>query len=215
MEKAETWSENGLLPGFLDPVQDSLKTFRVLMSAMAHPGRKYGLPVLPQAPAPLYPSTAAVCLTLLDMDTPLWIDPSASSVEAVHYLKFHCGCTVTPHGAEAAFAVTGPGRSLPDLAGFGMGDPLYPHQSTTVLIQVESLSNLSLRGVAITGPGIAEEIRVHAEGLSDAFWPALHANNERFPQGVDVILISPTSLCGLPRTVRVSGSMRNGPCMSP
>jgi alpha-D-ribose 1-methylphosphonate 5-triphosphate synthase subunit PhnH len=194
---------NGLLPGFLDPVQDSLKTFRVIMNAMAHPGRKYELPVLPQAPAPLYPSTAAVCLTLLDMDTPLWIEPSASPPEVINYLKFHCGCAVTRDAAEAAFAIAGPGRSLPELAAFGMGDPLYPHQSTTVLIQVESLSDLSLRGVAITGPGIAEEIRVHAEGLSDAFWPALHANNEQFPQGVDVLLISPTSLCGLPRTVKV------------
>jgi alpha-D-ribose 1-methylphosphonate 5-triphosphate synthase subunit PhnH len=194
-------SEDGLLPGFADPVRDSTQTFRTIMNAMAHPGRVYELPALPEPPAPLYPATGAVCLTLLDLETPLWIDPSASSRAVASYLRFHCGCTISQDPGEAAYAIIGDGCA-PELRRFRSGDPLYPDQSATVIIQVECLSNL--QGHRLKGPGIEAEIRLHATGMSSAFWPDLKANNEQFPLGVDVLLVSPASICGLPRTVEVS-----------
>ena len=71
-----------------------------------------------------------------------------------------------------------------------------------MIIQVESLSNS--QGARLKGPGIETEIRLHATGVSDAFWPDLKTNNEQFPLGVDVVLVTPASICCLPRTVEVS-----------
>ncbi len=198
----EMKSEDGLLPGFSDPVKDSTQTFRVIMNAMAHPGRVYELPTLPGPPAPLYPATGAVCLTLLDLETPLWIDPSASSGAAIGYLRFHCGCAISQDPSEATYAIIGDGRMTPELSRFRAGDPIYPDLSATVIIQVESLSNS--QGARLQGPGIETEIRLHAPGISTAFWPDLKANNEQFPLGVDVMLVSPASICCLPRTVEVT-----------
>lgn len=193
--------EDGLLPGFSDPVRDSMQNFRVIMDAMAHPGRIYKLPALPRPPAPLYPSTGAVCLTLLDLETPLWVDPSASSPAVLSYLRFHCGCAVSQDPGEAAFGIIGDGRTPPELRRFSGGEPLYPDRSATVIIQVESLDNS--QGVRLKGPGIETEINLQARGLSNEFWPDLRANKEQFPLGVDVLLVSPASICCLPRTVEV------------
>jgi len=194
-------SEDGLLPGFLDPVQESTRTFRVLMNAMAHPGRVCELSAVLPPPPPLYPATGAICLTLLDLDTPLWIDPSGFPEAVLTYLRFHCGCPIASGPGEAAYAILGDGRAAPELSRFRRGDPSYPDQSATVILQVESLSNL--QGTRLRGPGIESEIRLHATGLSSAFWPDLKTNHEQFPLGVDVVLVAPTSICGLPRTVEV------------
>jgi alpha-D-ribose 1-methylphosphonate 5-triphosphate synthase subunit PhnH len=171
------------------------------MNAMAHPGRVYELPALPEPPSPLYPATGAICLTLLDLETPLWLAPCAASGPAVSYLRFHCGCPISQNRGEAAYSIIGDGRTTPELSHFRRGDPSYPDQSATVIIQVESLSNS--QGTRLQGPGIESEIRLHAAGISSAFWPELKANNEQFPLGVDVLLVSPASICGLPRTVEV------------
>lgn len=136
------------------------------------------------------------------METPLWIDQSASSEAVVSYLRFHCGCAISQDLGEAAYAIIGDGRRVPELSRFCRGNPLYPDQSATVIIQVESLSNS--QGARLKGPGIETETRLQATGVSNAFWADLKANNEQFPLGVDVLLVSPASICGLPRTLEVS-----------
>lgn len=195
---------NVLLPGFADPVSDNQRTFRTIMNAMAHPGRIYELSSSLKVPAPLYSTTAAVCLTLLDLDTHLWVDSFGSSSEVLSYLKFHCGCPVSKNPAEAAFAIVADGRSVPLLSSFQCGDPLYPERSTTAIIQVESLRNLP--EVRLKGPGIETETSLQAAGLNQDFWPDFMANSGKFPLGVDVLLVSSESICGLPRTVKVARS---------
>ncbi len=194
--------EDGLLPGFTDPVRESTQSFRVIMNAMAHPGRVYELPALLQVPRPLYPATAVVCLTLLDLETSLWMDQTASSEAVKSYLRFHCGCPISKDRGEADYAIIADGRMPPELNRFRCGDPSYPEQSATVIIQVELLSNT--QGVNLEGPGIESEIRLQVVGVSDSLWPDIKANNQQFPLGVDVLLVSPASICCLPRTVQVS-----------
>jgi len=188
-----------LLPGFTDTVLDSQRTFRVVVNAMAHPGRVLALPVLPQTPQPLYPSTAAVCLTLLDLDTPVWTDTVLSTPAVHEYLKFHCCCPFTNEPAGAAFALLGTDSAMLPLGLFAAGAPLKPEGSATLLIQVSRLANC--RGKRLCGPGIAEFIDLQVAGLTESFWEALQENHQSFPQGVDVLLLSPDSVCGLPRTV--------------
>ena len=91
-----------LRPGLADPVHDSQRFFRGLLTAMAHPGRLVTLEGAPQGPKPLDPATAAAALTLLDYDTPLWIDWIADTPPLRAYLKFHCGCPIVERSQEAA-----------------------------------------------------------------------------------------------------------------
>ena len=80
------------LPGFTDPVRDAQSTFRAVLDAMARPGRLHHVGQNLTVPAPLDRATAAVLLTLIDNETPLWMDPAA--VAARDWLAFHCGATI-------------------------------------------------------------------------------------------------------------------------
>ena len=51
-----------LAPGFDQPVFDSIKVFRVVADAMAHPGEIKRIDARPPAPAQLMPAAAALCL---------------------------------------------------------------------------------------------------------------------------------------------------------
>lgn len=191
----------GLAPGFNDPVMDSQSTFRIILEAMARPGRIFNLPVLPETPSPLYPSAGAICLSLLDLDTPVWLDDALFKKEIRQYLGFHCGCPFTPNGKEASFALAGDCRNIPALESFALGSMEYPETSTTLIIQVESLENKP--GVRFSGPGIENEEYIAATGLPGGFWREVRANNSLFPRGVDIFLVGPGSVCGAPRTVQV------------
>ncbi len=90
------------LPGFADPVGDAQAIFRAVLDAMARPGKLHQVGAGLAAPAPLDCATAAVLLTLIDNETPLWVDPVADAARA--WLAFHCGAAITDVSGEAAFA---------------------------------------------------------------------------------------------------------------
>ena len=87
-----------LYPGFADPVRDGQAVFRAVMDAMARPGRIHRIAAPLTPPAPLARATAAVLLTLVDGETPLWLDEPAAA--AWEWVSFHCGA----HRAEMATA---------------------------------------------------------------------------------------------------------------
>ncbi len=65
-------------------------------------------------------------------------------------------------------------------------------------------------GHRLTGPGIAGESSLGAEGLPEQFWAMLLKNHAMFPRGVDVLLAAGMLVAALPRTTRVEPE----PCMS-
>src|SRR3954447_6195559 len=76
-------------PGFADPVGAAQTTFRAVLTALSEPGRIMTLDLALEAPPPLGLASAALALSLLDGDTPLWCDPAARA--AVPSLRFHTG----------------------------------------------------------------------------------------------------------------------------
>jgi alpha-D-ribose 1-methylphosphonate 5-triphosphate synthase subunit PhnH len=60
-----------MLSGLVDPVLDSQRVFRMVLDAMAHPGTVVEVPGPEAAPPPLHLAAAAVCVALVDFDTPL------------------------------------------------------------------------------------------------------------------------------------------------
>jgi alpha-D-ribose 1-methylphosphonate 5-triphosphate synthase subunit PhnH len=190
--------------GFTHQVFDAQRSFRAVMDALANPGRIETLSIRPDAPAKLAPALAAAALTLIDQDTPVFLDTSfASEREIAASLSFLTGCRFVDEPSRAAFALIGDPDEAPDLSTFAQGTLEYPDRSTTLLLQVEKLeSQGSLR---LTGPGILGTRLFGADPLAPNFVEQLSANRARFPQGVDLLLCCGDRIAGLPRSTRIEG----------
>jgi alpha-D-ribose 1-methylphosphonate 5-triphosphate synthase subunit PhnH len=188
-------------PGFADPVLGSQRTFRAVLDAMAQPGRVV-IAEAPPAPPPLHPATAAVCLTLLDFDTPLWLDPVTMTPDVAAYLRLHCGVPFVGTPQAARFLVVAGACRLPALDALDAGTDERPDLSATVVVQVDALAGGV--GRRLTGPGIDGSRRLEVRGAA-GLWEAVRANATRFPRGVDFILCAGARLAALPRTTRAEG----------
>ncbi|WP_246696488.1 phosphonate C-P lyase system protein PhnH [Mesorhizobium sp. SARCC-RB16n] len=190
----------GIEPGFRDPVFDSQHTFRCILDAFGYVGRAQVLSRANTRIGPLDPATIAVCLTLTDFETPIWLDPVADSKPVRDFLAFHCGVTVT--SAEASsFAIVGNPASMPRLDQFALGTDLEPQCSTTLVIQVPAFDGGPL--VRLRGPGIQSDISLAIPSLPSWFWEDWQANHELYPIGVDVLFTCGSSVLALPRSVSV------------
>ncbi len=197
MNKPSPIAVQDLAPGFQDPPLDSQRVFRGVLQAMARPGQIQSLDRLPEAPAPLEAATAALALTLFDLETPIWLSSDLSG-PAEQYLAFHTGAPRMHAPGDACFLVIGEGRDLPDLATIDLGDAEYPERAATLIIQVESLTAGSAK--RLRGPGILDQIDVAVTGLAESFWDAFMLNRKRFPLGFDAFLVSGSAVLGLPRS---------------
>jgi len=189
-----------LQPAFADPVLDAQRSFRAALKALAGPGVIHPLQAAQQPPAlqGLAAASHALCLALLDIDTPLWLAPAFDTPVIRANLTFHCGCPIVSERQHARFALLDHSQ-LHDLHGFDLGNDRYPDQSCTLLIQLPSLSGGPL--LSWRGPGIQTENRV-ALPVSDSFWQERETHND-FPRGLDVFFLAGSDLLGLPRSTRV------------
>jgi alpha-D-ribose 1-methylphosphonate 5-triphosphate synthase subunit PhnH len=191
-------------PGFADPVFDAQAVFKAVMTAMARPGEIMPAEPLLTPPAPLTPAAAAVALTLLDFETPVWLDaPLAETPDAAHWIKFHTGARIVAGGDQAGFAFISTPLAMPPLNAFALGTLEYPDRSTTLVVQVAALKGGN--PCVLSGPGI-ESTRLFApEPLPERFLDQLAGNRALFPRGVDIIFAAPDGLAALPRSTRVIG----------
>src|SRR5712675_1531733 len=181
-----------LAPAFTDPVRGSQAVFRSVMDAMARPGTIVAAGDLAQAPQPLGLVAAAVALTLIDYETPVWLDPAlAQSPEVAAWLRFHTGAPLTDD----------PPR-MPPFEAFSQGSMEYPDRATTLVLQVERLSDNG--GFWLSGSGIRGSRALSASPLPADFAARMRANRALFPRGLDIIVASATMVAALPRSVHVA-----------
>src|SRR5271166_1858742 len=126
---------------FADPVFESQAAFRAILAAMARPGAILACGEGLAPPAPLSPAAAAAILALADFETPLWIAPSLLAGEIASYLKFNTGAPLAASPDKAAFALIDAAADALRLADFAQGTQEYPDRSTTIVVQLSSLSN--------------------------------------------------------------------------
>lgn len=193
-------SQSVLKAGFDDSVHDSQRVFRALLDAMSRPGRIVTLPPPPEIPAALHPATAAVCLALLDFETPLWL-AGPDTVETRAWLAFHAGCPFVATPGQAAFALVTDIAALPALGDLALGSDEMPERSTTLLLQVDRL--VAGQGQRLSGPGIDGTAHLAVDGVTEAFWTDRAAACALFPRGLDVIFTAGPALAALPRTTQV------------
>ena len=186
-------------PALTNPAALSQACFRALMDAMALPGRLHAVGVGLSPPAPLHPATAAVLMTLVDGETPLWLDPSAWA--ARDWLAARCGAAFAASPAGCSFALA---LSLPDLATLPAGGGETPEASATLILQVGALgSGVRLR---LMGPGMQEPAVLAVDGLTEDFVAHWAINRALYPRGVDLVLCAGTMLAALPRSVTVEAA---------
>jgi alpha-D-ribose 1-methylphosphonate 5-triphosphate synthase subunit PhnH len=185
----------GIEAGFADPVHDAQTCFRAVLDAMAHPGRiAQASGVI--APVPLGAAAGAVLLTLVDHETPLWLD--ADAMPARRWIEFHCGAHVMAEPDTCAFAL---GLALPDLARLPAGTHESPETSATVICQVAAFGIGP--GFRLSGPGLREPGLLNVKGLPRDFVTIWRRNHALFPCGIDLILCAGDQLTALPRSVAI------------
>jgi alpha-D-ribose 1-methylphosphonate 5-triphosphate synthase subunit PhnH len=187
--------------GFADKVVSAQNTFRSVMEAMARPGNVQRITASSGAPAGVMQGAAAIALTLFDHDTPIWLDPSLATSEVSKWLKFHTSAPVVSDPSICSFALIGDAAALPSLSSFSFGSSEYPDRSTTLILQVESLSE----GPAfeMQGPGIDGAARLQAQIQPRDLFERLAVNAALFPRGIDVVLVHDDSIVAIPRTTRL------------
>jgi len=195
-----------LAPAFEDPVMEAQAAFRQLLAAQAQPG---SIAILrgPVPPPPLGIAAGAVALTLLDHDTRLWLGDRLLAAGVDDYLRFHCGCPLVRDPSQADFGFASDPSDLPPLDRFMQGDDLFPHRSTTVVVEVSRLASPGT--LRLVGPGIETETSLEIGPMSEDFWATRRAMQADFPLGVDLIFTSGDSLAAFPRSTSLAGN----PCM--
>lgn len=184
--------------GFADPVLESQRVFRVLLEAMARPGRVLRLESSARGVAPFAAEAMALALTLLDGDTPTWIDRPTPAIEA--HLGFHCACPLVQRREDARFALISSPATLDGFEGFALGTAEYPDRSATLLLQVETVS---ARGVRLRGPGIETNLGFGAAPLPEGFWRWAQVNHGLYPLGLDLVFAAPGRLAAIPRSTAI------------
>jgi alpha-D-ribose 1-methylphosphonate 5-triphosphate synthase subunit PhnH len=192
-----------LAPAFDDPALASQAVFRTVMEALARPGLKRPLSCRLAVPLPLSATAASVALTLLDYETPFWLDPGlAAASEVAAWFRFHTGAPQTADSTRAAFAFVSDPAAMPAFDAFSPGSLEYPDRSTTLVVQVASFDHGE--ALMLSGPGIAGTRRLSAAPLPADFRTRLIANRAMFPRGVDLILVTQDAVAALPRSIRVA-----------
>jgi alpha-D-ribose 1-methylphosphonate 5-triphosphate synthase subunit PhnH len=188
---------------FADKVLSAQSTFRSVMDAMARPGSVQRIAALAGTPDGVMRGTAAIALTLFDHDTPVWLDAAMSeTAEVTKWLKFHSGAPVISDPSTCHFALIGDPRSPPTLDRFAFGSNEYPDRSTTLILQVESLTQgptLELRGPGIDGSALLQASIQPAD-----LFERLAINAALFPRGIDVVLVHDDAIVAIPRTTRLA-----------
>jgi alpha-D-ribose 1-methylphosphonate 5-triphosphate synthase subunit PhnH len=188
--------------GFADKVLSAQSTFRSVMDAMARPGTVQRTLAAAGAPAAMMRGAAAIALTLFDHDTPVWLDPAMSETsEVAKWLKFHTGAPVIENSSVCSFALIGAPGALPDLDCFSFGSNEYPDRSTTLILQLASLTQGA--SFELRGPGIDGTTMLQAAIQPADLFERLAINQARFPRGIDVVLVADDAVVAIPRTTRL------------
>ncbi|PCI88396.1 MAG: phosphonate C-P lyase system protein PhnH [Hyphomicrobiales bacterium] len=187
--------------GFPNPSEDASHSFRGLLTAMSQPASIQPLTTQLPSVGKLNPASCLIALTLVDHESPVWLDDDLDDETVKQFFKFNCSAPLIKQQSKAMLAFFSHCPSPQGLANFNKGNASYPDASTTLIIQVKSLS--SGNAVTLTGPGIQTEQVLKVDGLNKYFWAWFKTNQTIFPLGNDVILAAPDCLAALPRTTKI------------
>ncbi|WP_333912713.1 phosphonate C-P lyase system protein PhnH [Vibrio coralliirubri] len=196
-------------PAFQDAVHDSQQCFRLLLKAMSEPGTVVTLNRC-EGFGSMMSAAAQTLLSMADNATPIWLSSTLKADHAVtENIKFHIGAPIVEQTQQASFAAIS-AQDLHDVdwseLTFNLGNEEYPDTSTTVVIEVDSLT--SGTELSLSGPGIQSEQAAFFSGLPAGFIAHLKERQSlvKFPLGVDFIFVANQQALCLPRTTKVEAT---------
>lgn len=187
-------------PGFSDPVYEAQRVFQLLQEAMAQPGVPVELDPVPVV-APLNAASMAICLAMLDGETPLWLDKAARLKRLEQHLLYHCDCILVDDPGEARYAVASGPTASPPLSRCGPIDE-ETGEGTILVIQVPSLTGAE-SGVSLAVDG-APPRPLGIVGLPEDFWRQPGLEMGAFDRQVDLVFTHGSELLALPRSIQIS-----------
>jgi len=190
----------------LDLVHDIQTSYRKVLNSMSRPGRIENI-ALQSKKADIeidfYPTTLVIMLMLLDAEVSYKIvsareEEITNLINQLTYAKFK-----STEDADFIFVLQDATTKQIEEAfrNAKIGNLIDPHQSTTLIVETNGLSND--HEMILKGPGIAEI--EYAKIQVDANW--IHERemkNQEYPLGIDVIFIDRDSnmMC-IPRTTQI------------
>jgi alpha-D-ribose 1-methylphosphonate 5-triphosphate synthase subunit PhnH len=201
--------------GFDDPVHCARQTFRVLLDAMAQPGRIFALPESvieglesndPDLAPALSKALTSTLLTLLDADTAVHLAGALDTRAVLDYLCLHTGArpmrTGEPLGIAAARGADVDAALCARLAQAGAE---MPQDGATLVVEVDALAEPPAgerRGVEVSGPATAPR-RLAVAGLPAAFWDWRIGLPAAAPCTIDLLIVHDTAVAAIPRSAHL------------
>jgi alpha-D-ribose 1-methylphosphonate 5-triphosphate synthase subunit PhnH len=190
-------------PAF-DKVFDTQRIYRLMLDALARPGKILALPRLDiYPPSGLSGYASSLAFTLLDSETTFAVLPENDFWR--DYLAVNTGAgPVSPAAAE--FVLLAGGEYTPQIAGLSRGTLPAPEKGATLFVMVDALA-ADGGGVrlTLTGPGIKARSEVSVAGLNLANLDNILTVNQEYPLGVDTFFTDRHGrLLAMPRSSAVT-----------
>ncbi|MDX1737749.1 MAG: phosphonate C-P lyase system protein PhnH [Alphaproteobacteria bacterium] len=204
-------TNKGIFSGLNNPVHDTAQTFRQLMTVIAEPGKIERLNMACDHPTALSKATSLILLTLLDMDTQLYLAPKYNLPEIRDFFTVQTGTKLVSKIEQAHFVLIDQNTDIDVYRELSIGNPEYPDQSATLIIQSEQTDALLTEvdtnkppSIAIaSGPGIQSSREILLPDLPNDFLIWRDQKNSNFPCGFDMIFTQQSDIFALPRTTKV------------
>jgi alpha-D-ribose 1-methylphosphonate 5-triphosphate synthase subunit PhnH len=180
-----------------NPVHDGRTAFLACMRAMCAPGTPIELPPVPQVcEYPELDGAAAILLALLDRGLSLGVSGGGTAQRVAGMVAEQTGATQGEFAVADWTLVHGPAADAISRA--PRGTRLTPECGATLVIAAAGQA----LAMSIAGPGILGRTTAYV-ALDAVSLRAFTAANSAPPCGVDLLVVTPECLIGLPRSVTV------------
>nr|WP_106782396.1 phosphonate C-P lyase system protein PhnH [Lysinibacillus timonensis] len=182
------------------------QAFRQVLDALSFPGKVNKLAEGPNAISVFIPQTGLVCQTLLDSEVTFYVAGDEPNISKM--VQAYTGSHIT-NIKEADFVIfplmLSLEEALTSLKSVKVGDLVNPHNSATIIYEVESL--VAGYTYKLVGPGI-KDINTLTCSLNPAIFEIRKEINTEYPLGIDLIIIDRQgNVMGIPRTTQITEVM--------
>ncbi len=180
------------------------RVFRVLMQAMANPGKAF--PVATSGDSPLL---YEICDTLFDHEVSLAATGDGIDGQMIEDICFFSGCRCVSI-ENADYVIVFGGCSQGALLNVSVGTLERPHGGATIFYPVAGFNGKQGVNLTLRGPGINGRVKVTIDGVRSEELALASRINSRFPLGVDLIFCDAASVMTIPRSATLTFSAKEG-----